>query len=341
MKTQSVPTICYDLPTVSRFFRSVALAVAMQKYMSLEWKDYKDSTVLNVVYSVMFWKGPPGSVEVNTGSRQQIEAETNRLHAHYLMTWVDKVHGGGPGAGNSYTTQMMNVRESARSAIESTFRDAREINAEIARDTQEAIVALARIRLAATVGVAIIGAGAGIAFVSAAAAGSAGGAGLMIAGVEAGAGGFTFGATGAGFSMTNSLIKTWEGGAGAKVAAISMDSGKYAGGEAAGHVAGHGMTKALSDTSHSQQIIKSAEGQITKYSKVLEGKVKKKTAAKATNIIANSQAKVVSETARMGKSGQLLKGARALGTAAPVFFAAWDIMDALGDYNDTMAATGR
>lgn len=223
--------------------------------------------------------------------------------------------------------------------IQGTFREVANINAEIAGQTGDFIVTLARVRLGAAVGIAVLGAGVSIAFVSAAAAGSAGGAGLTIMGVQAGAGAGTFGLTGLGYSMTNSLIKSLEGAPQAKVAAISTDAAKFSVSEGLGHVAGKTMDLALARGGKAAHIIRSAEGEIRKYSERLaqEG-LKSKAQAKATNIIANATARKTAQEQIVAKSGQLLKGGRVLGTAVPVVFAAWDIMDAWGDYGDTVGA---
>jgi 2C-methyl-D-erythritol 2,4-cyclodiphosphate synthase len=89
-------------------------------------------------------------------------------------------------------------------------------------------------------------------------------AGVTVFGLDAGAFSAVFGATGFGFSATQSIIKTWEGGAHAKVAALSIDTGKYVASEFGGHVAEHAIKNALKGRAHSAQIIKSAEGQIRK-----------------------------------------------------------------------------
>ncbi len=340
---RAAPLICYDLQAVSRFFRSAALSIAFQRHTSLEWVTYKDSRVLNAVYTVLFWKEPPGTAEVKTGSRAAIERTTDELHQQFLLLWIEKLHQGGPAAGNEYVNRMAQLREQARGAVNDIFRDAAQINSEVAQQTQDAIVALARIKLAATVGVAVIGGAAGVAFALAAAGGGAA-AGVTVLGLQAGASATAFGAAGFGYSVTNSIIKNWEQGPTAKVAAIinqdtGKDTGKYLASEGGGKVAGVVLDKALEQQARSSQIIRSAEGQIRKYSQRLaEQSLSKAQMRKANNIIQRSTQQAATQKATHAGATTLAKGARVAGVAIPVVFAAWDIIDAWSEYQDTMKA---
>jgi hypothetical protein len=309
--------------------------MALQRHISLEWQTYRDSRVLNAVYTVLFWKEPPGVAEVKIGAADAILRTTDELHQHFLLVWIDKLSQGGPKAAHDYVNQMAAVRDYARDAVNSVFRDASEINSEVANETRDAIVALARIRLAATVGVAVIGAAAGIAFAAAAAGGAA--TGVTVFGVEAGASSLAFGATGFGFSATNSIIKTWEKGPSAQVAAVSLDTGKAAVSEAGGHVAGHVIEHALKEQAHSQQIIKSAEGQIRKYSERLaQAGLRKAAARKATSIVQGATRQIARQTETIAGMANKMKWAGRAAKGIPVVFAAWDIIDAIGDYNETV-----
>jgi hypothetical protein len=339
MSTPGAPLICYDLPTVSRFFRSVALAVAFQRHTSTEWVTYKDSTVLNAVYTVLFWKEPPGAVEVKQSSRQSIERATDELHQQFLFAWIEKLYQGGPSAGNEYVERMARLRENAREAVNDLFRDAARINAEVANQTRDAIVALARIRLAATVGVAVIGGAAGVAFALSAAGGAAAAGGVTVFGLQAGASATTFGVAGFGYSATNSIIKTWEQGPTAKVAAVSLDTGKAVASEVGGGAAGGLYLKAMEQQARSGQIISSAEGQIRKYSaRLADETLRRGQMRKARNIVGKSTQQIATESANLARAGRTAQAARLGGAGIPVVFAAWDIIDAWGDYQDTMKA---
>ncbi len=82
---KNLSVICYDLPTVSSFFRSCALGVAIEKNTSLEWKDAELGRYLGAIYSVLFWKGAPGTVEVDMGQKAEVERKVDELHQHYLF----------------------------------------------------------------------------------------------------------------------------------------------------------------------------------------------------------------------------------------------------------------
>lgn len=339
MPPRTIPIIVYDFPAISRFFRSVALAIAIQRTTSLQWQTYRDSSVLNAVYTVMFWKEPPGFAEVHTGTKSDIDRQTDDLHVQFLTTWFRKVCEDGPQAGNAYVTAMEQVRNYARQAVQDLFREAGSINNEVIGQTNEAIRDLARIKLAAQVGVAVIGAVAGVAFVAAAAGGAAGGASLTIIGMQAGAGGTAFAGVGAAHSITHSIIKNWEGGAGAQVAGIAWEGGKAGVGEAGGHAAGHALEKALAGSARSEQLIRTFEGEIAKQARRLgEQGLRKKAQQKAANILADRTARVgVERAAGQGFARQAVNAAR-VGKTIPVVFAAWDIIDAFSDYSDTVGS---
>ncbi len=337
---KNVPVICYDLETVSRFFRSAAFLIAVQRHTHIEWVTYRDSAVLNAIYAVMFWKEPPGNAQVKEGSREAIQRVTDEQHERFLLAWIEKLHTGGPAAGNAYVNHVAGLRDMVRQDLNNLYREVSKINNDVINQTQDAIVTLARIRLTAAVGVAVIGGVAGVALALGAVGGTAAaGGGLTILGLEAGASATTFGLAGLGYSTTNTIIKTWEQGPTAKVAAISVDVGKYAASEVGGKVTGHLADKALAQQARSSQIISSAEGQIRKYSqKLAEEGLRKRQIAKANSIIGQSQRQVASEGAKFAKAGTAAKMARGAGAGIPVVFAAWDIMDAWGDYQDTVKA---
>ncbi|RYH10635.1 hypothetical protein [Tropicimonas sp. IMCC6043] len=339
MTNKNISVMCYDFWAISRFFRSCALAVATQQTTQIEWQTYKDSSVLNAVYSVLFWKEPPGTVAVKTATKAEIERRADDMHMDFMLNWIRILAEQGPQAAHSYVTRMERVRDVARDAVQELFREAHDINAEIAGVTNEAIRDLARIKLGAQVGVAVLGAVVGVGFVAAAAGGGTAGASLTILGVEAGAGGTAFGVAGAAHSVTHSVIKNWEAGPNAQVAGISMEAGKAVTSEVGGNIAGRSMEKALEGTVKSQQIIRSCEGQIRKYSERLtqEG-LKKAARRKAQNIVGANTARVASEKAAIQGYGRTASNAARVGMTIPVLFAAWDVWDAVGDYNETLAS---
>lgn len=317
MPTQSVPAICYDLPAVSQFCRSVALAMAFQKHTQLEWVENRDSGVLNALYSVMFWKAPPGSAEVRQSSQAQIEETTDQMHEHFLLTWLNKLADKGPAVAGAYISELWKIREYARDAVQDVFRDAYSVNQMVAGELKNAITNLARIRLAGTVGVAVLGAAGAIVLAP---------AGALICG------GVSFG-----YSSTCSLIKTWEQGPSAKAVGISVEGGKAVGGEVLGRAAEAGSVRALASQAKAEQIIKSCEGQIRKFSQRLtQDGLRKAQLAKARGIIRSSAGQAATQQQVLSQATRAAKVASVAKVGVPLVFAAWDIWEGFSDYNETM-----
>jgi hypothetical protein len=339
MAAPDIPLICYDFTEVSRFFRSVAMTIALQRNTLLEWSTYRDSLVLNGIYSALFWKAPPGTVEVRTADRLAMEEEVDKLHERFVLAWLRKLHEGGPEAGNAYVDHMAEVRQAARDALDDVLHDAARMNSEVAGETRDAIVMLARYRLAAGVGVAVIGGAAGIAFAAAAAGGGAAAAGgITVFGLQAGASGAAFGTAGLGISVTNTIVKTWENGPEAKLAAVSMDAGKAAVSEAGGTVAQSAVHKALTQQARSEQIIRSAEAMIKQHSERLaRDDLRKGSLRKSRNIVEKSTRQVARESDALTRAGNLARQAGTFAKGIPVVFAAMDIIGALGDYQQVMS----
>lgn len=328
---RNISTICYDLPTISRFFRSCALTIATEQTTSMQWVTYRDSSVLNAIYTVMFWKEPPGLAEVNTGSREAVERKTDELHERYLLAWIGKLALAGPGAAQHYVNEMVLLREQAKQSVQELFRGVSGINADVLGETRQAISYLANIKLGAQVGVAAIGAVAGLALVGA-------GAGASVLTLQLGASASGFAAVGGGNAYAHSLIKNWEGGMAAQVVGISSETGKIAVSEGAGELSKRALDRALQGSAQSAHIILSAEGEIAKYSARLsqEG-LRKAAAAKANDIVARRTAHVQAQTAANAAFQTTAKVATRVGQTVPVVFAALDIWDAVADYRTTMA----
>lgn len=317
MPTQSVPAICYDLPAVSRFCRSVALAMAFQKHTQLEWVENRDSGVLNALYSVMFWKTPPGSADLRQSSQAEIEATTDQMHEHFLLTWLNKLSDKGPAVAGAYISELLKIREHARDAVQDVFRDVYSVNQMVAGELKDAITNLARIKLAGTVGVAVLGAAGAIVLAP---------AGAIICG------GLSFG-----YSSTCSLIKTWEQGSGAKAVGISVEGGKAVGGEVLGRAAEAGNVRALASQAKAEQIIKSCEGQIRKFSQRLtQDGLRKAQLAKARGIVRSSASQAAVQQQVLGQASRAARVASVAKVGVPLVFAAWDIWEGFSDYGETM-----
>lgn len=338
---KNVSVIIYDLNTVSRFFRSCALVIASQQSLRIEWETYRDSKVINAIYTVFFWKEPPGIAVVKEGAPEKVERRTNELHERYLMAWVRKLSEEGPGAAQGYVTTMGQLRDMARKDIQNFYRNASDINNDVIRETQHGIEILAAYKLGAQVGVATLGAIVGIGFVAPALVGgvAAGAGGLTILGFEAGVGASGFAAAGLAHSVTHSVIKNWDAGAGAQVAGIAIEKSKAKASDLAGTGAERLLDKALASSANAENIVRSVQGEINKQSnRLAQQTLTRKAAEKASSRIAAGNAQLATRTAELAARNRNVALARAGGVAVPVVFAAWDIMDAINDYRETTAA---
>lgn len=338
---KNVSVIIYDLNTVSRFFRSCALLLASQQSLRIEWETYRDSKVINAIYTVFFWKEPPGIAVVKEGAPEKVERRTNEMHERFLSTWVRKLSEEGPGAAQGYVTTIGQLRDMARKDMQNFYRNASDINNDVIRETQDGINNLATIKLGAQIGVAAIGAVVGVGFVAPGLVGGAltAGGGLTIFGVKAGAGAAAFGATGLAHSVTHSVIKNWDAGAGAQVAGIAIEKSKAKASDLAGTGAQRVLDKALASSANAENIVRSVQGEINKQStRLAQQTLTRKAAEKASSRIAAGNAQLATRTAELAARNRNVTLARAGGVAVPVVFAAWDIMDAISDYRETTAA---
>lgn len=325
--------VCYSLPEVSLFFRSVATAMAIQNHTKLKWVPYDDSVMLNVTYALLFWKGKPGHVEVHEGARADVNRTIDKYHADFVRIWLEVLFEKGPREAMEYVRKMEKLRDSSRRSVDEVWRDAGHLNDQVRGELNEGIKNLARIKLASQVGVAVIGAAGAIIV--------AGGATLMVGGAT-----LTVGQSAAaltGLQLTNtlalSLAKSWETSDAAK--AVAIDMGKAGGKAVANELGSRGAEalaqKAAQQIGHSEQVIRSAEGQIRKYSKALaEEGVKKARLRKARNIIQSSKKQIAEQTAEIGTATSKKVAAGILSKALPVVFAAWDIKDAFTEYQGTV-----
>lgn len=332
MKKQ-VPIVCYDMNAIDRFFRSVALAMALDQHTSTVWKTYKDSAVINTIYTVLFWKEPPGTAEVQVSDRAAIERSADQLHHRFLMAWVRKLIEGGPAAANHYASDMAILKENARRNLQETYAGAQEINSSVVSETRDGIRSLATIRLGASIGVAVIGASAGLAVAGATAAGTGSGAALTAFGLPLGASSATFGAVGTGYSVAGSVISTWEQAPSAKVAAVSMDLGKHVASDVSTDRATVTLRKAIETKARSTQAMNDAMRTFREQSQRLaQGGLKGVPEQRVTKSIRTSLATASrNQAAIRSAEGAAKLASRAL-YAVPVVFAALDIVQAVRDY---------
>ncbi|WID97878.1 hypothetical protein QO058_06405 [Bosea vestrisii] len=341
---KNISVVCYDLPTISRFIRSCALVIATQHSMKVEWETYRDSKVINAIYTVFFWKEPPGIAVVKDGAPAEIERRTDQMFERFILAWVRKLAEQGPRAGQEYLSFLGHLRDMARNDILNLYREVSGINSDVIRETQQGIKNLARIKLGAQVGVAVIGGIVGVGFVAPVLVGGtlAAGGGLTILGLQAGTTAGGFAVAGFAHSITHSIIKNWEAGAEAQVAVIvNEDVGKEVGKTLVGHVGDraveHTLEKALAGSAKAQQAMRSAQGEINKYSaRLAQEGLTRKASEKAARRVADNMTRVATRTAEIAKHKSAAASATRAGVYLPVLFAGLDIRDAWNEYNETM-----
>lgn len=338
---KNVSVIIYDLHTISRFFRSCALLLASQQSLRIEWETYRDSKVINAIYTVFFWKEPPGIAVVKEGAPEKVERRTNEMHERFLSTWVRKLSEEGPGAAQGYVTTIGQLRDMARKDMQNFYRNASDINNDVIRETQDGINNLATIKLGAQIGVAAIGAVVGVGFVAPGLVGGAltAGGGLTIFGIKAGAGAAAFGATGLAHSVAHSVIKNWDAGGGAQMAGIAVEGGKAGASELAGTATKRVLDKTLVSSANAENIVRSVQGEINKQSaRLAQQALTRKASEKASRRIADETVRLTARTAELAKRNRNVALAGGGRVAVPLVFAAWDVMDAISDYRETTAA---
>jgi hypothetical protein len=146
--------LCLDTASLAGFIRSVALSRATQSHTKLKWVEYKDSNVLNFIYTVMPWKGTPGWVEVNTGVQSEVKRDAAKHVSQYQNIAMKKM-AEGPQSLARYLQSLDEIRTFNLRAVQETFADASSLNAQVLGETRDGIRTLAAIKLVADVTIAV------------------------------------------------------------------------------------------------------------------------------------------------------------------------------------------
>src|SRR5579864_136051 len=95
-RPRSAPVVaCFDLVDSLHFLWSVAQARAVQEQTKAVWVPYRDSAVLNAIYTVFRSYGEPGTVEVtqNTGRIAELtDKYFDELTDKFLLRAADNSH---------------------------------------------------------------------------------------------------------------------------------------------------------------------------------------------------------------------------------------------------------
>jgi hypothetical protein len=137
------------------FIKSVAYAKAQQAKVHMRWEEDK-SKFMQGLYTVMFWKGKPGTVAVDTGDSKEIDRIAAADTKHMLDTMMRKA-GDGPKALIAYLKGLEEIRKYALESVHDVYKDAGELNREIREHAAEGIKKLAAIKFGADLMMAGLG----------------------------------------------------------------------------------------------------------------------------------------------------------------------------------------
>jgi len=192
----TLDSLIFDEDQIISFLESVSRSKALECHLKIYWKEYDESAVLNFIYTVMWWKGKPGTVEVDLGDQKKIEEETANDSFRLLESFVQHAAQGAQRAVRFLETQEQ-IRNLCQQTISDTFREARSLNAEIMAEVQKSIAILAVIKCAST---------------------------ITLKGAALAGGGLPAFLIGAGYDLTLTVIKDWKQSASAKAVAVTSKS---------------------------------------------------------------------------------------------------------------------
>lgn len=317
----TINVACFDLKRLTGYFRGIALAMQIQGNTRAEWKDYDESTVLNVAYALLPWKQKPGTVEVVQDwkkIRQGVDARTSQM----LNSFISKLHSGGGGAAMAYLDQMQHVRQTALQSVQQMFAEVGQINREIANEAGQGARNLATVQFAATITLAGIGCAMGLGAIAVPFT-----TGVQAAGI------------GLGYNIAGTFIKEKGQVSRAGAVAILTEGAKTATGTgmdackdpAARLLAQHGEANA--------QILREAEQRVAQLNQTI---ARKRSAAKISKL----QRQVAGQQQVAAKAGQQVamnRGAQVAGKVLtkgiPIIFFAHDAWNAYSDWADVYDQT--
>jgi hypothetical protein len=131
------------------FLHSVAHAKVAERHVKLVWKDYDESTVLNIIYSIP-GLGKPGTVEVDPGDIKQILAETE-TESRKLQDEFCLAMSRGASRLVHWLKGQEEIRQSCGETVQDAYREAAELNQAMQAEARRAVARLTLIKAAATV----------------------------------------------------------------------------------------------------------------------------------------------------------------------------------------------
>lgn len=143
-----------DGEVLQRFFRTCARARATQRHTQLKWVEYKESAVLNAVYTVFFWKGAPGIAEIDFGVQAEIDKDTEQYTAQNERAFLARAVEGGQ-ATVKVLKNMEENRQSCIGFVQELLRDQGKINSGAIRMAQQGLNRLATIKVGSDIIIAV------------------------------------------------------------------------------------------------------------------------------------------------------------------------------------------
>jgi hypothetical protein len=147
-----------------------------------------------------------------------------------------------------------------------------------------------------------------------------------------------FGAVNTGYSITCSLIKEWNSVPRAKVLAVSKEVGKHIGGDVADHTAEKLIQQANASETLHRRMLERAERKIESLTRNAARSARARYLRRVERKIANRQAETLAAQRGLDAAGRTARVGTVLKTGAPIIFAAWDILEAIGGFQEDWAA---
>jgi len=295
-----VDTLLFDEGSIVRFLDTVAHAKSLEYHLKVVWRDYDESTVINVIYSILPFFGKPGIVEVDTGDINQILTEKDKESLVLQDQFVSHLERGAK-AVTSFLDAQEGIRRRCLETVQEVYRVAAELNEEMRMESQKSVVRLTHIKTASTIVEKALG--------------------LFGGGVP----GFLLGQ---GYDLTLRYVKEWGHAPNAKL--IGMASETWKG------LANDGVKEAAEKVAEASEAeVKSAEDKTAWLRKRLE-KMEKELQARSNAERLKKFAKDGRKLSRAEQEASHAKMASKIFSKVKFVFFAWDVYEALKEDHETL-----
>jgi hypothetical protein len=339
----SKPTVvCFDLVDTFHFLWSVAHARAVEQETKVVWQPYRESSVLNAIYwalSPFDIFGSPGTTEITQNS-ERIIGQTDKYFDELTDSFLKRaVDGSQPLKLAEWIEAQHKIRNDALESVKVVFSDSAQINQAIIKDTGVGIKRLAGIHFWSTVALTGLSCGVSIGLIGG------------IKSVQLVVASNTIPAV---YGVLGDTIRGWKDNAQANVIAVGcikegskelVEKGKGSNPiakEAIKQGMEHGLDymgkKAVqASTGWVLQYlprIRAANGQIKRYAEEAARKTVGRKQIVATRRLVNAEAKSAAIHASARTAIRVTRVANAASRGIPIVFAAYDVLQAIHDYNE-------